>query len=107
MANPEHMSKLLEGVTAWNEWRVANPEIVPNLDGTDFMSGDRDIKNLVTTDSKTGYNYLNFSQANFGETRMKSVNVYRGKFVGANFRKAELVESHFISCDFFGAKLES
>lgn len=31
MANPHHKSKLLEGVTSWNEWRRKNPDLYPDL----------------------------------------------------------------------------
>ena len=31
MANSEHLAKLEEGVEAWNDWRQANTEIVPDL----------------------------------------------------------------------------
>lgn len=37
MANPEHLAKLKESVRAWNDWREANPEIVPDLSGADFI----------------------------------------------------------------------
>ena len=31
MADPEHVAKLLEGVEAWNAWRIANKSIIPDL----------------------------------------------------------------------------
>jgi hypothetical protein len=36
MANSEHLAKLEEGVDAWNDWRKANPGIVPDLNGADL-----------------------------------------------------------------------
>jgi hypothetical protein len=31
MANQEHLSKLEEGVEAWNRWRKEHPDIRPDL----------------------------------------------------------------------------
>lgn len=33
MANKIHLNKLAEGVTAWNDWRAANPNIDVDLSG--------------------------------------------------------------------------
>jgi uncharacterized protein YjbI with pentapeptide repeats len=107
MANPEHLSKILEGVKAWNCWRESNPNVRPNLDDVDFMSNTLDVSSLVSIDEKTGSKYLDFSYANFSEMSMRSVNVHNAKFFGANFCKSELGESIFISCHFLGAKLKS
>jgi Pentapeptide repeats (8 copies) len=37
MANPEHLAKLKEGVEAWNEWRLKNPGIQPDLQGANLI----------------------------------------------------------------------
>jgi hypothetical protein len=34
MANDEHVAMLKKGVDAWNEWRVENPHIRPDLSGS-------------------------------------------------------------------------
>jgi uncharacterized protein YjbI with pentapeptide repeats len=36
MANKEHLTKLHEGVEAWNAWRNGNPAILPDLRGADL-----------------------------------------------------------------------
>jgi hypothetical protein len=40
MANDEHVAKLREGVAVWNEWRKANPEVIPDLFAMDFRRGN-------------------------------------------------------------------
>ena len=45
MANQEHLDLLLRGVESWNQWRVNNPGIIPNLlgaylRGTDLSGAD-------------------------------------------------------------------
>jgi len=36
VANPEHLAKLKEGVAAWNQWRLENPSITPDLEHADL-----------------------------------------------------------------------
>jgi len=52
MANPEHVAKLKEGVTAWNLWRKENPYIGPRLDGADLRGEDLKGANLWAVDLK-------------------------------------------------------
>jgi uncharacterized protein YjbI with pentapeptide repeats len=37
MANEEHLARLKQGVSAWNKWRIANPQIQPGLDKADLI----------------------------------------------------------------------
>jgi uncharacterized protein YjbI with pentapeptide repeats len=40
MANPEHLAKLKEGVEAWNQWRVENPNVQPDLIEADLRGAN-------------------------------------------------------------------
>jgi hypothetical protein len=40
MANPKHLKVLLEGSSAWREWRKENPHVKPDLSGLTGSSGD-------------------------------------------------------------------
>lgn len=41
MANEEHVRRLRnEGVEAWNAWRKAEPEVIPDLSGADLIAAD-------------------------------------------------------------------
>ena len=42
MSNTEHMKILLQGCTVWNEWRVANPGLKPNLKRADLEGANRE-----------------------------------------------------------------
>jgi len=63
MANSEHLAKIMEGVEAWNDWRKANPKIIPDLGGTQLSEtnlGQADLSraNLIGADltgASTGY----------------------------------------------------
>ncbi|WP_448571268.1 pentapeptide repeat-containing protein [Trichothermofontia sp.] len=39
MANPEHLARLQQGVTEWNQWRSQHPTIVPDLRGPGLPEG--------------------------------------------------------------------
>jgi len=36
MANPEHLARIKQGVSIWNNWRNENPELRPDLGGSDL-----------------------------------------------------------------------
>ena len=38
MANQKHVDWLNQGPVAWNEWRRKNPDIKPDLSGTNLRS---------------------------------------------------------------------
>ncbi len=40
MANEEHLKILKQGVEAWNEWRVKNPQITPGLAGANLYKAN-------------------------------------------------------------------
>lgn len=40
MASEEHLQIIWQGVAAWNEWRLKNPELIPDLSGADFQRAD-------------------------------------------------------------------
>jgi uncharacterized protein YjbI with pentapeptide repeats len=58
MANPEHLAKLKEGAKAWNEWRVENPELTPDLIGAQLRGA-----NLSGADLKA----VNFHRADLDD----------------------------------------
>ena len=47
MANDEHVALLKQGVAAWNEWRLKNPNTVPDLSGADLGGADLGGANLI------------------------------------------------------------
>ncbi|MGZ4865502.1 MAG: hypothetical protein ACXV39_12880 [Halobacteriota archaeon] len=40
MANQSHVQMLLQGVSVWNQWRAAYPEIMPDLSGAYLTGAD-------------------------------------------------------------------
>ena len=70
MANPKHLDVLRQGVEAWNQWREENPEIRPDLSGTELRGIELPSANLT--------------RANLGGTRLLMTDVS-----GADLRTAE------------------
>jgi hypothetical protein len=50
MANEDHLARLKQGVGAWNQWRVANPTITPDLSTADLTGADLAQANLYEAD---------------------------------------------------------
>jgi len=40
MANEEHLQIIRQGVEAWNDWRSKNPQLRPNLNGSDLSGAN-------------------------------------------------------------------
>jgi hypothetical protein len=75
MANREHLEKILEGVGAWNDWRKANSQIVPDLSG------------------------VNLSGADLSEANLRKANLLAAKLPAAKLRKADLQEADLRAAD--------
>lgn len=65
MANPEHVEILKRGVSEWNQWREASPDIKPDLAGA------------------------NLAKANFAEAILNGANLGRANLFGANLTKSQ------------------
>jgi hypothetical protein len=93
MANSEHLAKIKEGVEAWNDWRKANPEIVPDLSGADL--------------ARTHLRKANLSGANLYQANLYAADLSGANLTGANFREANLTRAHLYGADLTGASIRS
>jgi hypothetical protein len=101
MANSEHLAKLKEGVEAWNDWRKANPEIVPDLNLGDLSKADL-IGALL--------NMANLSGANLGwadliGAHLNMANLNAANLGGADLSRADLSGADLIEADLRGSRL--
>ncbi len=97
MANALHASELRKGVVAWNQWRLQNPDVQPDLSGTDLRGirlcgGDRDADH--------------YGSLLAGESQRLS-EVFRdgANLKAVSFRGANLVDANLCYCDLTGADL--
>jgi len=114
-----HIDILSQGVEVWNEWRRANPDVVPDLSGANLsrltntklaganFSGSR----LVRTDFD--YSYLkgcdlreaNLSEALCHNTTLIEANLTSAILVGAKMSRANLCSADCSNADFTDAFL--
>jgi Pentapeptide repeats (8 copies) len=81
----EHVAILNQSVAAWNEWRIQNPGIWPDLKGANLVGAD-----LLGA---------NFRGASFHWANLRGANLRRANLFGANLRGAILSEANLFGAD--------
>jgi len=89
MANREHLAKLKKGVGAWNEWRKANPEIVPDLSMADLS------EHIVYEVDLTGVdpNRADLPEENFTSLDLRGADLSGTELTGVILSGADLTEA--------------
>ena len=93
MAKSEHLEVLRQGVEAWNEWRLKNPKIIPDLGGADLNKAKL---------SGADLRWANLSRADLGKANLRWADLTMAKLAmaklsgadltGSNLRWADLIE---------------
>jgi uncharacterized protein YjbI with pentapeptide repeats len=91
MTYTEHVKMLEQGVEAWNAWRQANPDVVPELESVNFHQAD------LTN--------VNLCGAVLRGCILTGANLSGADLRGANLRTAELSETNLTRADLSGADL--
>ncbi|HAC64732.1 MAG TPA: pentapeptide repeat-containing protein [Cyanothece sp. UBA12306] len=81
MVNENNKLILVKGSRTWNQWRIENPAIKPDLSGVDLCG------------------------ANLSETNLKDVNLTGAKLAGANLARADVRDANLVGADLRGANL--
>jgi hypothetical protein len=81
MANREHLAKLREDVEAWNDWRMDNLEVLPDLSRADLSGANLERAYLERAD---------LSGANLEGANLEGAYLERADFSGANLSGAYL-----------------
>lgn len=92
MANQEHLSKLKEGIEAWNQWRDEHSVFEPDLSGAD-LSGIYLIN-------------ANLRAANLRAANLSITNLSYACLAGANLNDANLTHAHLAETDLDSAQLK-
>jgi len=67
----EHVSLLKKSVKEWNQWRKVNPEVIPDLEGTNLENA-------------------NLNNANLTDANLNNANLRGAYFIGSNLKRADL-----------------
>ena len=108
MADPVHLTKLKEGVEAWNKWRKDKPKIRLDLTGADLTEANLTEANLRKAD--LGYASLteavleraDLKEANLFGVNLRKANLFGADLREANLRRADLAEANLEAANFTG-----
>ena len=102
-ANAEHLARLRnEGTTAWNNWRSAHPEVVPELEGVVFEAKDLRTANFCGANLRNS----NFSGANLGAAGLANANLSDCSLMAANLSNADLECTRLLRANLMYANLQ-
>ncbi|MBC8240470.1 MAG: pentapeptide repeat-containing protein [Alphaproteobacteria bacterium] len=114
MANEEHLYKFNEmSIADWNEWREANPDVVPDLSGGRFQAEhlhQRNLHNaLLTKVTILGKNLVGalIKGADLKGVDLTGVDLTAVDLTGAALKGANLSGANIKNANFFRAKLSS
>jgi uncharacterized protein YjbI with pentapeptide repeats len=126
MANQDHLKILRQGGKIWNQWRVGNPHITPDLtkahawrrnyDGANFAGADLTEANFSNASlvganlNKANLSDVNFHEADLSsaslvEARLYIANLWKAKLIGADLSLANLEDAECYEADFEAALL--
>jgi uncharacterized protein YjbI with pentapeptide repeats len=115
MANEEHLSKILEGIDAWNLWRTENPDLVPDLSEAELDEEDLSYSNLSNANLlgidlgaanlyKADLSHSVLDEANFCEANLEEADLSFASLVDSNFDAANLTRANLFGADFCGVE---
>jgi uncharacterized protein YjbI with pentapeptide repeats len=105
MANPEHLAKLQEDVTAWNRWRVRYPAVVPDLSsvqaqGGNFLGAHLQNANLENANfyfahlTASDLSHANLAGANLGHAKLANADLSSARLEGTDLSSADLTSAN-------------
>ena len=98
MARDDHLARLQQGMTTWNDWRHHSTELPDlsacSLRGYDFSGYDLAHTNLRGADLRGA----RFHQADLTGADLTGANLFKTEFEGANLAAAILAGAKFLNC---------
>jgi len=90
MASDEHLGILQNGVAAWNNWRLDNPGVRPDLSGAFWTFED-----------------FGLAGVNFSQTNLSAAFFTNTSLAGSNLAEADLTDAVFIDTLIYNADLKA
>ncbi|HET6979892.1 MAG TPA: pentapeptide repeat-containing protein [Pyrinomonadaceae bacterium] len=94
--NPDHLARLRQGVTAWNDWRAANPHVVPDLPHAQLRGQELQGANL---------NHAILWKADLAEAQLQNAELREANLRKANLFHADLSDAVLSGANLTGAQL--
>lgn len=115
MADKVHLEKLTENVRAWNEWRAANPEVIPDLRYAEFTAAQKQFSLInggpVNLSSallfKAGLNNATLVEADLAGAELVEADLSNASLNLANLTGANLTDAILVGADLSGAALNN
>ena len=113
MANLENLQILAQGVTAWNQWRNRNRQLVPDLRRADlinFSLAEINLSGANLTEAQligADLHGANLSQANLNGVHANRANLQNADLSGASLIDADLRQAELNEADLTGASLNN
>jgi uncharacterized protein YjbI with pentapeptide repeats len=106
MAAEEHLQIIRQGVSAWNEWRKKNPELIPDLRRAYLIGADLRNADLRGADlSGASLRGTDLSGANLIEADLRTADLRKADLRGADLRESSLFEANLTEANLIGANL--
>ena len=91
MADKGHLEKLKEGVDVWNQWRLDNPKIKPDLSNAELHAEELSGINLSDANvSEANLHNAYLSGANFSNANLSHANLNHATLNNANLNHANM-----------------
>jgi hypothetical protein len=91
MADQQQLDLVRQGAKAWTQWRLENPDLVPDLSWVDLSGADLSDAYLRTADlSGANLSRANLSRADLGRADLSGANLGWANLFSANLRGANL-----------------
>ena len=105
MANPEHLEILRRSVAEWNEWRINNPDIKPDLSHEDLPRElvGAEFSRCNLAGSRLGHHDLTY--ANLFDADLSGADLTGSKLSGADLTQAKLLGTKLMDADLIGCNL--
>ncbi len=106
MANPEHLARLRESVSVWNDWRDRNPDLDADLTGADLSYADLSEVDLTRASlAGTDLTGAVLRWANLKRAHLDKAKLAEADLSGANLTWAALKGADLSGAALNGAKL--
>ncbi|MCX7754318.1 MAG: pentapeptide repeat-containing protein [Anaerolineales bacterium] len=106
MTNSVQFAILEQGVSAWNEWRAAHPDVLIDLSGADLYGVDLSRINLNHANLQKAFlERANLTDADLMHADLSRANLIEARLITANLRRANLARANLFGSDLLGADL--